>query len=369
MSQAAEIDTVEPVEAGARRKRAGLNISGEESCNACNGESTNLMIYCDNCKFWIHYSCAKVTQALTDQIENYYCNKCIKEDGLIIKWRKLENRLKEKQHEVEKIVRYEWREGFRFFRIAWVGYGIKDRSWEPEVNLAGAIDMLQEFLRKKNEPYSTVVGLMGSSDECENVNRDNWMSMEQVIEKFNILRPRCFPDVCMIGQEYIDTFQNTGIYFLRFSGHCYTILYDDEKKLATIADGTNNFKTNTVTAEYIYSLLQVRIRSVYYDQQKYVDYCGTSAILIGLELVRAWKDNYMPTQLRTSKRMRDRLIQQFHIAPSILSDHVTQRRSYLCICGQAYRYNQRKQFMQHFRMCREVAKSMEKKPAKLVSNC
>lgn len=59
----------------------------------------------------------------------------------------------------------------------------------------------------------------------------------------------------------------------------------------------NLFKTRLTTAQAIRDLLNVRLIPVLFNKQLHVDDCGSSAILIGLELIRHYRTNSRPRLL------------------------------------------------------------------------
>lgn len=58
----------------------------------------------------------------------------------------------EAMYEVEKILKHRDTSGVREFYIKWLGYDKEeDNTWEPEENLTGSIDLVQEYVDKLNE--------------------------------------------------------------------------------------------------------------------------------------------------------------------------------------------------------------------------
>ncbi|GHJ89142.1 hypothetical protein NliqN6_5544, partial [Naganishia liquefaciens] len=60
------------------------------------------------------------------------------------------------EYEVERILahRQDPRKGFAYL-VLWKGYGLHDATWEPERNLANALDVVREYRRSNNLPHRT----------------------------------------------------------------------------------------------------------------------------------------------------------------------------------------------------------------------
>lgn len=46
-----------------------MNIKHSRKCVVCDGEENNLMVVCENCEFWVHYSCARLVETIIDQVD------------------------------------------------------------------------------------------------------------------------------------------------------------------------------------------------------------------------------------------------------------------------------------------------------------
>lgn len=245
------------------------------------------MIACDNCDFWFHFSCVGLDQGYANQIDKFYCKECIELTNLRTSW------LQESCHvartdkvkfyyPVEKILRNMIVRGKRFFLI-----DISDRTWEPEENLDGAINILQRYLESMGLGYSRVVGLMGSViDDINAFNKSNWVTMVQVLTYIAAMMEEYLPERNIHFQEYENCFGETGIYFLRYVSHWYTIFWRADVEIAHIANGTDTFEKDQDTSVYIRNLLNVKCRSCTWLHNFGVKQCASAAILIGLEFVR-----------------------------------------------------------------------------------
>lgn len=96
--------------------------------------------------------------------------------------------------------------------------------------------------------------------------------------------------------------------------HCYVILYDASEKRGIIADGRNTFIEDATVQQELKALLKFDLIAISYDQQFREDQCATSAVMIALELMRAYKQgkDRLPASLTTSKVLRNRVSKHFH---------------------------------------------------------
>lgn len=100
------------------------------------------------------------------------------------------------------------------------------------------------------------------------------------------------------------------LYFLNFEHHCFVLLYKNDLKAAYIADGGNIFRKDLEVAKRVRTILKIRLISLAFNQQLEVDHCGSSAILIAIELLRI-----KTTRIReivSSKETRNALIKILH---------------------------------------------------------
>lgn len=167
MDSISDSDATEVIESAAepsRISRQGLNVLNITFCMECKGNENPYMVCCNNCKFWIHYSCANLDQNLVDQIKEFYCKECVTVSGLSTSWKQESRHVTRTEKRkwyfpVKKIIRHKIANNERFFLIHWESYGIAERNWEPEKNLDGAINILQKYLETKKLPYSRVIVL------------------------------------------------------------------------------------------------------------------------------------------------------------------------------------------------------------------
>jgi hypothetical protein len=302
----------------------------EVDCVVClesnTGERT---VACEKCNEWVHYGCAKLTREQVDRIINFYCKKC-ETSECMTEWRKAKPNHQQVAmkarfyYEVAAIRGSKRTQAGRFFQVEWKDCpskkdrSVNERTWEPESYLDGCIDLVQHYCRVHGLPLSNVNGLLGAGDAQVDKNVANWITMEKLLENFNKIRTWCRLKSNLVASEWSAFGENDQLYFLRHSHHCFVLLHRANQRLAYIADGTNIYRTDQTVADELKELLKVRLISIKFDQQLAVDHCGSSAILIGIELLKAHHRNMEPPRLLVAnKTIRDRLIIRLHKADSV----------------------------------------------------
>ena len=293
-------------------------------CKVCTNFRPDVsVVQCDSCDDWIHCDCIGITkQQAEHKILNFYCgfNEC---KSLTI-WRREkatpdQKRIKLKHYfEVERIKDHRGSREKREFLVEWkncpVGRGRSGNvhTWEPEGHLDGAIDFLQQYCRDKGLPASVVEGLMGASSHQDH-DTTNWLPMSILLDTFARMRTWLkLTSFHIVVTEWTGFGNHDGLFFLKHDHHCFVLLYIHNRKSAYIADGSNEFRTNEELAQAIRAKLGIRLISLEFNQQRGVDHCVSSAILIGLELLRAYSLGTKPHELKVSKYWRNRLVKELH---------------------------------------------------------
>lgn len=332
----------------------------------------DVLLYCDKCDHPIHLTCAKITQEEVNKVLNYYCDDC-ENDAFITTWRRekaTHSQCLDKQKnyfDVNNIVDHRGSLPKRTFLVEWKHYhttsGSKRnlRTWEPERNLDGCIDLLQRYCRRKKISYSTIKGLLGADKKNETVNRRNWVSMETVIETFLKYKKQNKLNYDLPTQQWTNFGDEDALYFLDYQFHCLVLLYYHEEKQALIADGGNLFRENNRIAEGVRKLLGIRLISIPYDQQTKVDYCATSAVLIAFEFLRMHRDKVRLARIDSAKTYRKRLPRALHKHKSELldlSELRKHRKALICThCAKTYKSTDRRAYWLHLRGHKGIVKA------------
>lgn len=335
-----------------------------DTCPVCDEIDDRPLIGCDGCNEWFHMDCVNLNSSLADEIKNYYCDTCELVFDVKTVWKR-EQASQEKErtklkyyYEVEKICSHEIIEEqgieSRFFEIKWKGCEEDENTLEPEENLDCSIDLLQDYLREHALPFSTVKGIVGASKTLE-INEENWISIQRVHSTFLEFKNRFFPQVELEAQIWNLNFEGKdGIYFLKHYSHCFVILYFHRRKLGYIADGENMFTSESAVSKSLRTLLQINLKGCEFKQQTAVDHCGSSAVLIGLEMVRCYLHKIRPNQIVCPCKWRKNLVNRFHRFKSVKMktsgfNHLS--RNHCPKCGKVFRLKQRRSLLQHIAKC------------------
>jgi len=332
----------------------------------CDGEGSGLTVMCDVCDKLYHRECLKYSHAdITKRIRRFVCNSCEATTPFITEWKLTratrEQKLDKRQNyfEVEQILKHKiyFRRGERrrAFQIKWKGYSPEENSWVPETSLDGCLDTLQKYLKDKGLPLSNIVGLLGASSSELRINKKNWVSMEQILNTFEHYRAEYFPKTNLPAENWIGFKDNDGLYFLSWELHCFVVLYYHEESLAYIADGGDIFLSETDTADEIRRALGVRLIPCSFIQHTRADFCGSSAVLIGLELIRSYQAKTIPSVLAAPKSWRDRIVRRmhkYHSASLELFAPLERRQKLICQgCGKSFRFGDRRKHARHQQWC------------------
>lgn len=340
-------------------------MSENDTCGVCGGQENLDMVACDHCDRWFDFECVNLTREETDRIKFFYCDSCesLEELNLITVWKGRKPTAAERvdkrknYHEVEKILANKskrvGRVLSRLFKVKWKGFSESESTWEPEHHLDGCIDTLQHYLREQGLPLSHQEALLGGSFSSK-FNIQNWCKIEDVYSIFLTYKNEYFPRVNLSSKIFDQLSNQDAIYFMEHDGHCFVLLYLADRRVGYIADGGNFFLNSFEKAKEIRELLGIRLRTCKFDQQVRVDYCASSAILIALELVRAYNDGNIPKLLISPASWRDRIIKRMHkykSTPAVLTPLHLRRRLYKChYCNRSFRSN-RNRLEKHMRAC------------------
>lgn len=338
-------------------------------CRVCEKDDPGFWVMCVGCEEWWHVSCLDLEDVI-HQIKDYFCDECESSNKGLTSWkgkrptRREKNFKNENYFEVEKIKEHKVENDVRFFLIEWKNCPISKRNknnvctWEPEEYLDGCLDLLQQYCRKNKLPYSKITALLGAPSRNAKVNRKNWISSKQLLQNFKSsieYMKQAHRDIEIdLWRSFND---KDGIYFLPYDFHCFVLLYINAKKFAFIADGGNLYRSDRKLAKEIRNLLQIRLISCVFDQQTKLDHCGSSAILIALEFLRAHRLEIKPFDIRANTALKKKLVKQLHSYPSASLElpklHERRKRFYCPHCQMGYDSKQRRGYFFHLKQCKQ----------------
>lgn len=300
--------------------KSGAKESNSDNCKICKKDLVDTaLIQCDHCDKWIHFECADLTASQVDKILNFFCYDCTTSNRYTM-WHRTKRTAEQEAEKdfyyvVRNIIGNKDGKNGREFLVSWDKVGKSKTyprpSWEPEHNLDSAIDILQHYCRTNSLPLSEIEGLVGATRDAVDTRVQNWISMPTILKRFQKLKAALNIKTTLEAAEWSGFGDTDKIYFLKHGPHCFVLLYIASRDLAFIADGTNSYRDDIEIAKEIKARLSKRLIFLPFDQQRKADHCGSSAILIGIQLLNLHKK---PTykKLVCAKTVRDRLTKSVH---------------------------------------------------------
>jgi len=262
----------------------------------CDRKATLFMLCCKGCHQPFHLECCALAENDAKKYP-FYCETC----------------KPERTYKVEAIRGMKITPNGRMFLIKWVGY--EKMTYEIEDDLKDCISIVNAYLVSHNRPKSkfpedTRVGAID-----ENVNKNDWMEISEVIVETQHLIKRMNLSPLNIS-EFAETATSDCIQFTRYINHCYVLLFLAEQKLYILGDGENNFIEDESIKSVILSRVKARIHPVRFLQQLGDSHCGTSAVLIAIELIKLYKApgwrQIWPDTITVSNYVLSRLRRKYH---------------------------------------------------------
>lgn len=268
-------------------------------------------------------------------------------------------------YEVDNIISVRGSVPNREFQVMWRGYPASKSTWEPELNLQGAFESVQKFLRSYPEQEKTILkGDKNMGAECDSLirlNEYNWVSLKRVMDVIETYTQPKYKIINVLEFEGESTDDGDKIYLINYQRHCFVSLMLEEENICYIADGIDLFLNDQATNIEITNLLRVRKQDVSifglsYQKQSCVDYCASSAVLIALEFKRMYRSRTIPSVITASPWIRNTVT-------SLLHKHCSQRLTSWqpvdqipipsCpFCGRSFKGKKRTAISAHSRFCR-----------------
>lgn len=234
----------------------------------------------------------------------YHCKDCRQTKGVQTEW-KLKRASKKKIIEkrnlyftVEKILDHKADQGTsRKFLIKWKNFSATESSWEPEAHLDGCLSTLQGYCEDNGIPYSKIEGFVGAVPDSSGLNDNNWVKPSTIVSMIKyFLDQRGHSNV--IPVEVWDKLSGEDtLYIVPLEGHCYVVLYYAKKGFGYIADGGNNFIKDRDVEEDLSQMMNLILVPRKFDQQHGVDHCGSSAVVLSLEMINQYRLNIKPDSI------------------------------------------------------------------------
>lgn len=301
--------------------RFNLNVNNRDTCITCNRGNKDT-IQCNNCKYYYHSRCTSLgSNEIMAKVKIYYCFECEKL-GFLTKWltqdfvnkakQNFYNMIKRRYYfEVDKILNHRLlSKGRREFLIKWRYYKLSESTWEPEQHLDGAYSMLQNYCMKNQLTFSSIIGRVGATNDLRS-NEDRYVDMEVILETIVKWMEYYYKNLNLTVQFFDNSKDQNGIYLIQFEQHCYTMYLISHLKRAFVADGNNLCLLDKVRAE-LQRITKWQLTPLIYDQQNYLDQCGSSAVLIALVMMKFHKSPSWPSKLTVPISWKKVIIKKIH---------------------------------------------------------
>lgn len=327
-------------------------------CPLCFEDATEKMLKCSGCSKKFHHECLRIDEDIVKSILIFYCKQCRSKNGSTTTWKlKVPQRKKaiEKRtlyFHVEKILDWRNQQGDkRQFLVKWKGFSGSQSSWEPEEHLDGCLETLQKFCEDNDLVYSKIEGFVGASTGTTGLNEKNWIKPSTVRNTvLGILSGTDEQNI--INIEVWDKLRDQDtLYIVPMEGHCYVVLHYARKGIGYIADGSNHFMTNPEVEKDLTEELGLILIPRQFVQQHGVDHCGSSAVVLALELVKQYRLKIKPDSITADKSIYKRVIKWLHPESSktIINTNISEfQHSLKCeVCGKKFAKGNQRGYKRH----------------------
>lgn len=269
------------------------------------------MVKCYSCREYYSLTSVNLTTTLKNRLTRYACHVCYTKTGLRSLWDGISQRNKDTNYfEVHQIQQHKITRKGRLFLTSWAGFPNEFNTWLPEKHLDGAIDLLDGYLLEKGLPPTKIRKRLGSSQDIQTGDQQNWSTTSEVVSQINKIRKgrrhlnQHIPILMHVPQfDQFPTHKFVCIIDIGF--HAHVLLVDPSHQKAWTADGTNVCHQDDIKS-FIKRLLPANfsLEVLSYTDQLGVDDCTSSAVLITTELL---KEKYLrgpPSVLRPNTKIR-----------------------------------------------------------------
>lgn len=179
--------------------------------------------------------------------------------------------------------------------------------------------------------------------------------MSDIVSIFRTFQERYFPKSDLPFENWTEFGESDKLYFVRYQSHCFVVLYYASSRIGHVADGGNLFRSDSEIAAGLRHLLNIRLRSCEFNQQSKLDHCSSSAVLIGLELLRAYLLKQRPVILISPSSWKKSIVKHMHHYDSVTIEHPpfhSLRKRLTCSkCNASYKQTQRRAYFSHLFKC------------------
>lgn len=252
------------------------------------------------------------------------------------------------------------------FLIRWKGFDSSADTWEPLDNLAGSRELLNDYFISKGIGVSHIDFGDDDDDDNDEVDDDettsNFADPSQILKKVSLYRSQlktyCSKDI--VVEVFNNEIEPGKIYLMIFQAHFYVLFQQKSGGPVYISDGANQaYKDKRYLKAIRFHINlspSISLSPILYEGQLGSDHCGSSAVLIILEIGRSISLESWPTRCIFGNRtLRKRLVREFHPRPAEHKEWVSveARQFPKCSkCGKEFRRGGRRALAPHERSCK-----------------
>lgn len=262
---------------------------------------------------------------------------------------------------VNQILKHKRVNGKLKYHIRWKGFDDNHDEWIWETNLASCYDILKMYKEEHGlgEPQVKRPWVGASSIEGNaGFNENNWVSVDRILECSKSFATKTYQKEIQIKEFHLQVDNQDTIYLITVGNHCLTGLYLHDSKTIYIADGGNIFIRSKRTQDIIKEQLPgLNIKPLEFNQQKAIDFCGSSAVALAVEFRRIYcTDAPIPEELKIPRSLQERVTNLLHKEPSTSIKKWNPVRENLAgnkcpKCGKVFNSSNRSPYLAHVRMC------------------
>lgn len=331
-------------------------------CSLCENKR-GLLKQCENCNlFWCPCCTIYMNSEIMNMIQIFYCHECEKigyitewkHKGIISKADRLAFKKEKRRHyyEVETILNHDISSDERKFLIKWKNYPRTKSTWEPETHLDGAYTSLQNYCIKNSLTLSRIVGKVGSSSDIRS-DESRYVDIETILLDINKIKGWHFKNLNIDISIFEGKVRSTGIYLIKLVQHCYVCTVYIDENFGYVADGNNLVFDKGILKE-LSDIFRMRLIPLQFHQQKFIDHCGSSAIIIATQMMRSYRNKSWPAELVAPKQFINMIQTRLHKQENEeIVSKLNLGRIYCDKCHRkSYSKFERKRMLMHQRTCK-----------------
>lgn len=268
--------------------------------------------------------------------------------------------------EVEKIVDHKYSasgsnsDGLQL-KIDWKGYPGQE-SWIPLENCDGCVKLVNAYFRKNKLGKANLMQRAGATNLAK-CNPDIWVPIKKVLLAIESRRST-MKTLAPIQVNFYEKFGNEdGIYILYHRCHLFVVLFIAGSRKCFLADGGNLYLSKPEYQSEIQSILKTRIEPMIFRYQRCVDHCGSSAVVLAIEMIRIYNKKELfdkvgwPKEIVCPSKFHEAIIKSFYVQESELEPdreaNIKNRAWPKCpICGKTWQSNAKQKLSAHLKHCK-----------------